>query len=414
MSSNDKLARAQALIEEKKKQLSERIQKVMTTQQNQEKKQQQRQKELEKQRKEIEKWRKEKGFKPKKPPVDTKTELLEAESDVESPVTTIHEAPESLTQEPSEQNSTPEVPQEETSSVKKDSDSENDLDRSFQFEIASQMKLIQRGYKQKSMEFENKKQNIKHELLKAFFHNEFWAEEELQEFQTFGNQEELKQILEEAEQKPSKTQSEDEDSQKPKLLVFENESRKDWSQIKTKKLQQLQQRQTERTPERKPNPPSRDLSPKHSVLSDQTKQAIASKYRRHKNLPNLVYTKPSNRKLIKNAISQVCLAGEPNRGKRQEVLELIDQLPEVLYFIIVFKSELGKRDMKALYSHDTTNGEVAKVWGAPHLPELLESTMVKVFFRYDSGAREFKPLQCKDFIIATDAVALNKIPKLYS
>ena len=40
--------------------------------------------------------------------------------------------------------------------------------------------------------------------------------------------------------------------------------------------------------------------------------------------------------------------------------------------------------------------------------------MVKIYFRYDSGAREFKVLQCKDFIIGTDAVVLHYNPKQYS
>ena len=153
-------------------------------------------------------------------------------------------------------------------------------------------------------------------------------------------------------------------------------------------------------------------SPKPSHKTREEVKSVGDKYKRHKNLPNLVYSKPSNKKIVKNAISQVCLAGEPNRAHREEVLSLIERLADVNYFIIVFSDSI-RRDVRGLYSHDPNTGEVNKVHGPAYLPDLLDASCVTSFFRYDSGAREFKLLQCRDFIVATDAVCLKKTHKVY-
>lgn len=132
-----------------------------------------------------------------------------------------------------------------------------------------------------------------------------------------------------------------------------------------------------------------------------------SKYRRHKNLPKLVYSKPSNRKLIKNAIIQVCLAGEAYKSQREEVLKLIDESGDVGNFIIVFRGELGRQDLKALYEYDSATEVVRKLYGPGMWPEVLEPGVVHSYYRYDSGAKEFRQLQCHGFSIATDAVVLK-------
>lgn len=170
-------------------------------------------------------------------------------------------------------------------------------------------------------------------------------------------------------------------------------------------------------PSPKPSPrPSTQIEMRSSPRPlHKTREELKSneeKYRRHKNLPNLVYNKPSNRKIIKNAITQLCMAGEINKPNREEVLRILENTHEYHYFIIVF-SETGRRDCRGLYTHDPNIGEVSKVYGPGYLPEVLDHTFVNVFFRYDSGAKEFKVLQCKDFIAATDAVSLKKSHKVY-
>ncbi|OMJ70455.1 hypothetical protein SteCoe_31551 [Stentor coeruleus] len=230
-----------------------------------------------------------------------------------------------------------------------------------------------------------------------------------------------------------------EDDEQLEMVVMDTENLKKnqkWEERKIKRMEELEKRfikkgssperlglnekpKTNASPITSPKPSPRpslknDIrnSPKPIHKTREETKSTGDKYRRHKNLPNLVYNKPSNRKIIKNAISQLCLAGEPNRIHREEVLNIIETLEEIMYFIIVF-SDSTRRDVRGLYSHDPNTGEVNKVYGPNYLPETLEPSVVTAFFRYDSGAKEFKQLQCKDFIAATDAVFLKKVHKVY-
>jgi hypothetical protein len=140
-------------------------------------------------------------------------------------------------------------------------------------------------------------------------------------------------------------------------------------------------------------------------MEEVKREDLSEKYRRHKKLPQLVYQKPSNRKLIQNAIAKVCCAGAANTPLREEALRLLESRPDALNFIIVFKGNLGRKDLRAIYELEE-EGTVRKVLGPSSCAEVLDALDVKWFYRYDSGAREFKLLQCKSFSINTDAVVL--------
>ena len=237
------------------------------------------------------------------------------------------------------------------------------------------------------------------------------------------------------------TDTKDEEGQY-EMFVVENDN----EQVKLEKMKKLEGRRVKRIEELEKRIAKKSLSPDRIVLNDKSHasslapspkmsprpsakiearnsprpshksreevKSVGDKYKRHKNLPNLVFNKPSNRKIVKNAVSQVCLAGEPNRVHREEVLSLIERLVDVNYFIIVFSDSI-RRDVRGLYSHEPNTGEVSKVLGPAYLPDLLDASWVTSFFRYDSGAKEFKLLQCRDFIVATDAVCIKKTHKVY-
>lgn len=272
---------------------------------------------------------------------------------------------------------------------------------------------------------------IAEKILDEFSTPSFSEQEPYGKFETFGK---VNQIL-----TPTYTE---EDEGQYEMIYIENDNEQE-KNLKMKKLEdrrvkrieELEKRVVKKTltpekmvklgikianspgPSPKPSPrPSLKVemrnSPKPAHKNREEIKSVGEKYKRHKNLPNLVYNKPSNRKIIKNAISQLCLAGEPNKGHREEVLALIERLPEVNYFIIVFSDSI-RRDVRGLYSHDPNTSEVVKVFGPGYLPDFLDPSVVTLYFRYDSGAKEFKPLQCKDFIAATDAVCLKKIHKVY-
>ena len=61
----------------------------------------------------------------------------------------------------------------------------------------------------------------------------------------------------------------------------------------------------------------------------------------NKKIKNFNYAKHSNKKIIKSAISTVCLAGESNRSYREKILEIIDKCP-CENFIILFKGNFGR------------------------------------------------------------------------
>ena len=147
-------------------------------------------------------------------------------------------------------------------------------------------------------------------------------------------------------------------------------------------------------------------SPKEEIKSQ-----LDQKYRRHKNLPNLVYQKHSNKNLIKNAICQVCLAGEPNKKHREELVEVILNSPDVSYFVILFKGELTRWDLQGLYEHDVSNQILKKTHGKSSAPEVITPGMVQVYYRYNSGTKEFKPLACKTITTTVDAVSLKTLHK---
>jgi Microtubule-binding calmodulin-regulated spectrin-associated len=206
-----------------------------------------------------------------------------------------------------------------------------------------------------------------------------------------------------------------------------NFKQKKWDDRKSKRIEELEERRIKKnfspekviTAEKSPRVSTRPSikpeirnSPKPVQKNREELKSSEDKYRRHKNLPDLVYKKPSNRKIIKNAITQLCLAGDPNRVHREEVLNVLNLHKDVNYFIILF-SEYTRRDVRGLYKHDVNTSEVSKVFGPGYLPDLLDCSMVVAYFRYDSGAKEFKIIQCKDFITATDAVCLKKVQKVY-
>lgn len=121
--------------------------------------------------------------------------------------------------------------------------------------------------------------------------------------------------------------------------------------------------------------------------------------------PKKAYTVLSNKKNIRNALSQVSLAG-PNATERDEVLKFLEEC-EHTNFVILFKGVLGGCGYKALYHHDI-EGEVRKVHGPQSAPEMIEADMVERFFKYSSSGKEFINLGAKSFSAITDAVALKK------
>ncbi|CAI2380791.1 unnamed protein product [Moneuplotes crassus] len=128
-------------------------------------------------------------------------------------------------------------------------------------------------------------------------------------------------------------------------------------------------------------------------------------YKKPKN-PGVKISQPSNKKLIKNAISSVCLAGEVCKHEREEVLQVL-QDNDSKYFIILLQTSLGRQKFKGLYSHDGL-GTVNKLYGGTKMPTEILEDYVNKYYKYDSGAKEFKEVVgMKRFNVSTDAVSLH-------
>ena len=63
-------------------------------------------------------------------------------------------------------------------------------------------------------------------------------------------------------------------------------------------------------------------------------------------------------------------------------------------YVILFKGVLGRTDYRALYrqeytEHDSDEGHIVKVHGAPGAPAMITADMVDSFYKYQTGAKAF-------------------------
>jgi hypothetical protein len=73
--------------------------------------------------------------------------------------------------------------------------------------------------------------------------------------------------------------------------------------------------------------------------------------------------------------------------------------------VFLFK-EYSRKIIKAIYVLDPSQTCLQKIYG-DKAPQEIAAGSVKVFYRYDSGSREFKKLDgCKSFSLAVHAVDL--------
>lgn len=120
-----------------------------------------------------------------------------------------------------------------------------------------------------------------------------------------------------------------------------------------------------------------------------------------------VFSHKSNKLVLKNSIKQVCLAGPVSQKDQAVVLKSIDDAVAD-HLVILFK---GRHDFRALYKFDFETGSVTRLFflGSTTPPESLNCSMIQEWFRYDSGAKEFKPIKGnKSFSKVVDAVSLKQ------
>ncbi|KAJ3154000.1 Calmodulin-regulated spectrin-associated protein 1 [Geranomyces variabilis] len=114
----------------------------------------------------------------------------------------------------------------------------------------------------------------------------------------------------------------------------------------------------------------------------------------------------SNRQLIRNALVHVCLAGSVNEKCQEEVLEDLETTSSN-HFIILFHAP-STQTFRGLYSYDPRLDQALKIHPGTQGPDVLDTANVLTFYKYDSGARIFKPVPTKSFGRSVHAVAIGR------
>ena len=125
--------------------------------------------------------------------------------------------------------------------------------------------------------------------------------------------------------------------------------------------------------------------------------------------------KMSKKKMLKNAITLVVLAGhnEQTKREREEVMSIIDQ-SNFQQYVVLFKGNTGRFDFRALYAKTGQEeaNQLTKLYGAATSPEIVEESQIEKFFKYSSGQRNFNELGSqKSLTTTTDGIVLRKVKK---
>jgi hypothetical protein len=158
------------------------------------------------------------------------------------------------------------------------------------------------------------------------------------------------------------------------------------------------------------------------------------------------HTKPaskgmSNYQQVKNALTNVFLAGPLSAGERDDAFKTMDMhfsgqssLLEVRYFarnvvlvtncwcqvrhnvavsqfiILCFQSK--SLSYRGIYGVDSQTGDVVRIVGKG--PRILPEQLIEQYLKYESSSRSFKPLPTKSLTATTDAVSIDpaKLKKL--
>ena len=128
----------------------------------------------------------------------------------------------------------------------------------------------------------------------------------------------------------------------------------------------------------------------------------------NKKVKNVHYSKMSNKKIIKKAINEVCLAGNTNKEYRDKINDIIDKC-EFENYIILFRGNYGRFDIKAIYTYDIQNKNIEILTCMGNAPNFIDSSMVAIFYKYNVSSNQFKELRgTKEFSCIVDGVCLRK------
>ncbi|GLD98929.1 hypothetical protein PINS_up007647 [Pythium insidiosum] len=192
------------------------------------------------------------------------------------------------------------------------------------------------------------------------------------------------------------------------------------AELRQRKLQQLQKarddalkkKSASRAPVVAPAPALQPVLPTHTTPASTT-GATAAVVAPMAAASTRGVTRPSNRQLIQNAIEFTLLAGGSLERARSAALQAI-AASTCDNFVVLLKSAKELK-FRALYEHrlgsggdDTNAAAVVRVYAtSSSAPPVLTEDAIGQFFRYNSGKKEFTPIDARSFTVRTDACALR-------
>ncbi|KAG5191430.1 CKK domain-containing protein, partial [Tribonema minus] len=122
----------------------------------------------------------------------------------------------------------------------------------------------------------------------------------------------------------------------------------------------------------------------------------------------------SNRRLIRNAIAHLCLAGPHVEEQKARCLEVLDAHPAPSFVVLLAQNKsLSFRGLYALWPERAASAQ--RIFGvgpaslsaeAPPAAAAAAAAALR-FFKYNSAAREFREVHSRSFGGATDAVSME-------
>ena len=121
------------------------------------------------------------------------------------------------------------------------------------------------------------------------------------------------------------------------------------------------------------------------------------------NHPVTISKHKSNKQIVKNAISDVCLAGGPNAAKKIEILRCLRE-SQSDHFLILFRDIIGCK-FRGLYVYTQETETARRIGGCG--PREVTSEMIVKLYKYNSGAKEFQEIPTKRVSSSIDAVTIH-------
>ncbi|CAF0704892.1 unnamed protein product [Brachionus calyciflorus] len=113
-------------------------------------------------------------------------------------------------------------------------------------------------------------------------------------------------------------------------------------------------------------------------------------------------TGKTNKSTIINSLNQLVLAGTVNAQLRKQVIEEIES-SDARHFVILFRDY--HLQYRGVYSYTSETDYIEKIVGQG--PQRISEDMIEKYYKYNSGGKQFSPVQTKHLSIQCDALTIH-------